>query len=116
MTQQGSPPHLVGLLLGLTLALLVTLTAVSVALAKPSSLQPSAPIAQSEEECLSCHGDPELAMTLPSGERLSLFISPEVFEVSVHTPLGIGCRSCPSEILGYPHPDLDYGTHRELSR
>ena len=116
MTRQGSPPRLVGLLLGLTLALVVALIAVSVALAKPSSVQPSAPIAQSEEECLSCHGDPELAMTLPSGERLSLYIDPAVFEISVHTPLGIVCRSCHSEILGYPHPDLDYATHRELSR
>jgi predicted CXXCH cytochrome family protein len=116
MTRQASRPGPAGPLPALAFSVVVALTAVSGTLAKPSSLPPSAQMPQTDEECLSCHGDPELEMTLPSGEILSLYISPEVFQASVHTPLGIGCRSCHSNIEGYPHPELEYASHRELSR
>jgi len=68
------------------------------------------------ETCLSCHGDPDLSMTLPSGETLSLFISDEALQQSVHNQLGISCRGCHPEIVSYPHPEIDYSNHRELSR
>lgn len=67
-------------------------------------------------ECLACHGDTDLSLTLPSGETLSLFISKAALERSVHETLGISCDSCHPEISGYPHPAIDYETKRELSR
>jgi predicted CXXCH cytochrome family protein len=69
-----------------------------------------------EGYCLSCHGNPNLSMTLPSGEELSLYISSETLQNSVHSPLGIECHACHAEITTYPHPPIDFQTKRELSR
>lgn len=69
-----------------------------------------------EEYCLSCHSNPDLSMTLPSGEQLPLTISPEEIKEGVHSPLGIECQACHTDISTYPHPDIEYDTKRELSR
>ena len=68
------------------------------------------------QACLACHGDASLQLTLPSGESLSLFISPEALQQSVHEQLGISCDSCHTGLSGYPHPEIDYATRRDLSR
>jgi predicted CXXCH cytochrome family protein len=75
-----------------------------------------APGQQTEEYCLSCHNDPGLAMTLPSGETLPLYVDSAVLEQSIHSPLGIECEACHTEITTYPHPAITYNTRRELSR
>lgn len=71
---------------------------------------------ETEAYCLSCHSDPDLKMTLPSGEELSLYVSPEKLKDSIHSPLGIECEACHTEIKTYPHPAIDYETKRDLSR
>lgn len=71
---------------------------------------------QTEEYCLSCHADPGLSISFPDGEALSLHISSETLEQSIHSPLGIECEACHTEIQTYPHPELSYNNHRELSR
>jgi len=53
--------------------------------------QADKPSQETEAYCLSCHSNPDLSMTLPSGEVLSLFVSPEVLQTSVHNPAGIEC-------------------------
>jgi len=68
-----------------------------------------------EAYCLSCHGNPDLSMELPSGETLSLYISPDTLSHSVHSPLGIECQACHTEITTYPHPELAAQNQRELS-
>jgi predicted CXXCH cytochrome family protein len=68
------------------------------------------------ETCLVCHGNPELSMTLDDGETLSLYIPEDYLQESIHNQIGIGCRSCHTTIDGYPHPEVEYSTHRELSR
>jgi len=68
-----------------------------------------------EAYCLSCHGNPDLSMELPSGETLSLYISPDTLSHSVHSPLGIECQACHTEITFYPHPELAAQNQRELS-
>jgi hypothetical protein len=80
--------------------------------AQAQSPQPAA----TDQECLSCHGKSDLSMTLPNGDKLSLYISPDVLSQSVHTPLGIGCQSCHPNLTGYPHPANQYASARELSR
>jgi predicted CXXCH cytochrome family protein len=71
---------------------------------------------QTEAYCLSCHGDPDLSLSLPDGEELSLDVSAEVLWTSIHSNLGIECRACHTEIVTYPHPATTYETRRELSR
>jgi predicted CXXCH cytochrome family protein len=75
-------------------------------------------VGQTEEYCLACHADPDLAVDLPSGERLSLFIDPQPHARSVHTRIGIECKACHAGITTYPHPDpaLEFESARELSR
>lgn len=74
------------------------------------------PAQGTEAYCLSCHGNPDLKMTLPSGEELSLYISAEELQNSAHSPLGIECQACHTEIRSYPHPAINYQNRRELSR
>ena len=71
---------------------------------------------ETEEYCLSCHGKPELEMTLPSGEVVSLYVSPDTLSHSVHSPAGIECVACHTSIQEYPHPKIDFQNRRELSR
>jgi predicted CXXCH cytochrome family protein len=69
-----------------------------------------------EQDCLSCHAQPDLEIELPSGEALPLTIDTKRLEGSVHEQIGISCDSCHPEITGYPHPEIEYDTRRELSR
>lgn len=80
------------------------------------SVQASELSQETETYCLSCHNNPDLSMELPSGETLSLYISPDVLSKSVHSPLGIECQACHTEITTYPHPKLEVQNRRELSR
>jgi predicted CXXCH cytochrome family protein len=100
---------------GVALVLVASLALVVVAWADTPQGAP-APDRPTDESCLSCHDAPDSHLTLPSGEVLSLFIDPQAYALSIHTPLGIGCASCHAEITGYPHPPIDYATRRELSR
>src|SRR5512137_1465859 len=74
------------------------------------------PTQQTEQYCLSCHGNPDLKMTLPSGEELSLYISADHLKSSVHSPAGIECEACHTNIKTFPHPAITYQTRRELSQ
>ncbi|MEW5869791.1 MAG: cytochrome c3 family protein [Chloroflexota bacterium] len=71
---------------------------------------------ETEAYCLSCHSNPDLSVTLPDGELLSLYISPEKLSGSVHSPAGIECEACHTQIKTFPHPKLEYTSKRELSR
>ncbi|MFZ5882218.1 MAG: cytochrome c3 family protein [Chloroflexota bacterium] len=82
--------------------------------ASPASAVPSAQ--ETEKYCLSCHGAPNLSITLPSGETLSLYISQDDLDHSVHSTVGIECEACHTDIKEYPHPELKYQSARELSR
>lgn len=77
--------------------------------------QPEPPAPGDAGYCLSCHSNPDLSMTLPGGETLSLFVSPEDLDHSVHSELGIACQACHPDIHTYPHPPTPYTTRAELS-
>lgn len=70
---------------------------------------------ETEKYCLTCHGDPNLTMTLPSGEKLSLHVSQSQLEKSVHSNKGIECEACHNDITSYPHPKVKFRSVRELS-
>ncbi len=95
------------------IAVVIALSANVPASAAPIDLPPAQ---QTEAYCLSCHGDPNLSLTLPSGEKLSLYISTEVLSASVHSPIGIECEACHTNIKTYPHPAIQFQTRRDLSR
>jgi predicted CXXCH cytochrome family protein len=71
---------------------------------------------ETEAYCLGCHSEPSLSLTLPSGEVLSMYIDPLELAGSVHSPQGIECEACHTEITTYPHPALPYQDARSLSR
>jgi predicted CXXCH cytochrome family protein len=81
--------------------------------AYPVTAKPAAQ--ETEKYCLGCHGNPSLSMTLPSGEELSLFVSQDQLDRSVHSNKGIECEACHNDISTYPHPEIKYNTARELS-
>lgn len=76
----------------------------------------STPRQATESYCLSCHGNPDLEITLPDGEKLSLYIASDTLEHSVHSQAGIECMACHTQIQDYPHPEIQFQTRRELSR
>ncbi|HEX9090594.1 MAG TPA: cytochrome c3 family protein, partial [Anaerolineales bacterium] len=78
--------------------------------------QASEPEQQTEEYCLTCHSKPDLKMTLSNGDVVPLYIEPKELANSVHSPTGIECEACHTNITTYPHPPITYQTRRELSR
>jgi predicted CXXCH cytochrome family protein len=70
---------------------------------------------ETEKYCLSCHSDSSASITLPSGEVLSIYIAPDTLHQSVHSSAGVECEACHTGITTYPHPLLEYASHRDLS-
>jgi predicted CXXCH cytochrome family protein len=70
---------------------------------------------ETEKYCLSCHSGSQKSFTLPSGEVVSVSIDPDKLHQSVHSQAGIECEACHTNITTYPHPALDYTSHRDLS-
>jgi cytochrome b subunit of formate dehydrogenase len=52
-------------------------------------------------DCLACHGDPAFSTTA-QGKSVSLYVSGQTFQKSVHGILG--CTDCHSDIKSIPHP------------
>ena len=102
-----------GALLALLTGLLLVGAASAAAADGPAGAAAPRP---SQEECLACHNDPGLSLTLPSGETLPLYVSPDTLHASVHGALGIECQACHTDLSAYPHPALGYDSRRELSR
>jgi hypothetical protein len=70
-------------------------------------------ISPDNSACLTCHGQPGLTKTLPSGEILSLTIDSSHFSESAHKD--IACTDCHTDISSFPHPDLKAQTIRDFS-
>ncbi|HSB90348.1 MAG TPA: hypothetical protein VLD63_10035 [Anaerolineales bacterium] len=81
----------------------------------PDAGAAAAEVEGQNDACLACHNQTGLSTTLPSGETLSLYVSPEVFDSSVHGHEGLACASCHTTVGMYPHPPLQASTRRDLS-
>lgn len=92
----------------ITVALVALLPLVGVASAT------TAPSAVELESCFGCHGDRQLSMTLPSGERVSLFVDVAAFKRSVHGNR-LGCLECHAGADQTPHARKKFRTARDLS-
>ena len=66
------------------------------------------------DTCLACHGQPGQTKTLPSGEVLLLYVSPLVFDRSVHGAESLNCVDCHTTIGGFPHPALVAESRRDF--
>jgi len=64
--------------------------------------------------CLDCHKNPGLAMTLPSGESLGLFVDEASMSGSVHGGK-LTCTDCHSRINSVPHKRIQVSDRREYS-
>jgi Cytochrome c552 len=69
----------------------------------------------SNDYCLSCHGLSSLRKTLPSGETLSLYVDPNLFNHGIHNQQNIACVDCHKNISTFPHPDFTANTIRDVS-
>ncbi len=88
-----------------------------VAIVLPTYAQGSPdPNRPSNDQCLVCHAEPGLEMTLPSNEVLPLTIDADTLDASahgVHADEEVRCVDCHNDMSGYPHadfPDVDYRT------
>ena len=63
--------------------------------------------------CLFCHEKPGMTRTLPSGEALPLTIDSSHFADSAHQD--VACSECHTDIVTFPHPDLQAQTLRDFS-
>jgi predicted CXXCH cytochrome family protein len=64
--------------------------------------------------CLGCHGDKELSVALPSGEKRSLYIDQEAYTRSVHGDK-LGCADCHPGMTEVPHPARPFKTLRDFT-
>ncbi len=101
---------------GLVIFALGGITRPVAANSEPAPVQNSAQVLVSEPDnsaCLSCHSQPGLVKTLPSGETLSLTIDSSHFAGSAHKDLA--CTDCHTNISSFPHPELQVQTLRDFS-
>jgi hypothetical protein len=84
------------------------------ALETPSPLPPNFQ-SISNETCFSCHSNPNLTMQLEDGELLDLFISPDVYNHSIHGDKGYACVQCHTTVGNYPHPAFSAADRRDFS-
>lgn len=78
-------------------------------------LYPASQDKPSNDYCLGCHNQSNLNKTLPSGETLSLFIDPNLFDHGVHNQENIVCVDCHTNISAFPHPDFKAEDLRQVS-
>ena len=58
-------------------------------------------IAQEDQDCLLCHGEPDAIEALEDGTTRSLYVDANIFEHSVHG--AFGCMGCHGDIEELPH-------------
>ncbi len=64
--------------------------------------------------CLQCHRNPDLTMTFPSGETLSLYVDAATYDQSVHGDK-LYCVNCHESNRRYPHPLPEVQSHRDYT-
>jgi predicted CXXCH cytochrome family protein len=94
---------------------MVLVRSLIVAMAFAAALPARAAIPAEQEDCLGCHGaDPDMSMTLPSGETLGVYVDQAVFAKSVHGE-NLRCTDCHSDKKDYPHEAKPYQTRRDVT-
>jgi predicted CXXCH cytochrome family protein len=83
----------------------------------PANLPAGAPASQgvSNETCLACHQNQDLSLKLANGETLSLYVSPDDYNHSVHGSQGYACVQCHTDIRAFPHPAFTAKDQRDAT-
>lgn len=79
------------------------------------NVKASTQVEGTDEYCLSCHGEKDLSLTLEDGKSISVFVSPDSLDHSIHDQKGIECTACHRDIQKYPHAKVAYKDQRDLS-
>jgi predicted CXXCH cytochrome family protein len=58
------------------------------------------------EQCLTCHSNPDLTVEFPEGDTISAYVSGTKYNNSVHGQQEMTCAGCHPNHEEYPHPDL----------
>jgi predicted CXXCH cytochrome family protein len=74
----------------------------------------AAPVAITSDDCMKCHDQPGLTMTLDDGEVLSLYVDQNVWMGSVHGDK-LNCTDCHTNITTFPHETWDIPSKRDYS-
>ena len=76
---------------------------------------PQVAVPMSDEECLACHSTPDMILPLPNGEELYLTVDSVSVKTSVHGRLGYACVQCHTDISGFPHPEFEAQSLRDVT-
>src|SRR5574337_573413 len=106
----------------LILGVVALIGGAAILVSQAEAAKPPQPVAQplaqdkpSNDYCLGCHGQTNLTKSLPSGETLSLYIDPSLFNHGVHNQENIACVDCHTNISTFPHPDFKAENLRQVS-
>ena len=79
----------------------------------------AAPLQQGEgpsnDSCLACHSQTGQIMPLGDNEQILVTIDNTAFQASAHGTKQVACTTCHSDITGYPHPNYNKNSLRELN-
>ncbi len=75
----------------------------------------SAQAGSSDQDCLTCHGEPGLTMTLDSGEMISLYVDSDLLADSVHGDK-LDRSDCHVRNQIYPHTPPNVYSARDFAR
>lgn len=81
----------------------------------PSAKTSDPNLSIANEVCLGCHGVPGETITLPSGETWDLYVTPEMYQDSVHGQMGYACVQCHTDVGEYPHPPFQAKDLRDVT-
>jgi predicted CXXCH cytochrome family protein len=79
------------------------LAGAAIAVGNQTARADSGAVPSSTFDCMNCHGNPDLSMTLPDNETTSLHVSATIVQQSVHGQ--IGCEGCHTG-YDFPHPTV----------
>ena len=80
-----------------------------------TSLGASDQASSADQDCLTCHEEPGLTMTLDSGEMISLYVDSDLLADSVHGDK-LGCSDCHVRNQIYPHTPPNVYSARDFAR
>lgn len=77
-------------------------------LAAPSAFAspPTPSVEEANDECVSCHGNEDMTITLADGKEASIAVKAELLTASVHAKLR--CVECHAENAEVPHPERTF--------
>jgi len=97
------------------LPLIGLIVAIAFGLPSLAEAAPASAPTLSNDDCLACHGEEGMSVTLESEEILLLSINAGKFAKSVHNLEEIACVDCHTDITAFPHPERTANSLRELS-